>query len=173
MAFQQKSISTGEKQCSISSRICSPTVGRKELYRRTSGMRSLSPCTKTREKNQTVQTNEALLCFPLQAKILARVLLSSLLSKTIPTIAQGNTTESQCGFRSNRGTTDMTFVLRQIQEKCTEQHVGLHAAFVDLTKAFNTVSRDRLWKILSWRALAVPPNFSLSSASSLKVSKVR
>ena len=28
-------ISTGEKQCSISSRICSPIVGRKGLYRRT------------------------------------------------------------------------------------------------------------------------------------------
>ena len=53
-ALQQKSISTGEKQCSISSRICSPTVGRKGLYGRTSGMQSLSLCTKTREKNQTV-----------------------------------------------------------------------------------------------------------------------
>ena len=41
MVFQQKSISTVEKQCSISSRICSPTVGRKGLYRRTSGMQSL------------------------------------------------------------------------------------------------------------------------------------
>ena len=35
MAFQQKSVSTGEKQCSISSRLCSPIVGRKGLYRRT------------------------------------------------------------------------------------------------------------------------------------------
>ena len=33
-------------------------------------------------------------------KILARVLLNRL----IPTIAQENTSESQCGFRSNRGT---------------------------------------------------------------------
>ena len=46
-------------------------------------------------------------------KILARVLLNRL----IPTIAQGNTPESQCGFRSNRGTTDMIFALRQIQEE--------------------------------------------------------
>ena len=58
----------GGKQCSISSRICSPTVGRKRLYRRTSGMQSLSLCTKTSEKNQTVQTTEASLCSPLQAK---------------------------------------------------------------------------------------------------------
>ena len=46
-------------------------------------------------------------------KILARVLLNRL----IPTIAQGNTPESQCGFRSNRGTIDMIFALRQIQEE--------------------------------------------------------
>ena len=35
VAFQQKSVSTGVKQCSISSRICSPIVGRKGLCRRT------------------------------------------------------------------------------------------------------------------------------------------
>ena len=40
-------------------------------------------------------------------KMLALVLLNRL----IPTIAQENTPESQCGFRSNRGTTDMIFVL--------------------------------------------------------------
>ena len=43
-------------------------------------------------------------------KILARVLLNRL----IPTIAHENTPGSQCGFRSNRGTVDRTFVLRQI-----------------------------------------------------------
>ena len=47
-------------------------------------------------------------------KILAGVLLNRL----IPTITQENTPESQCGFTSIRGTTDMIFVLRQIQEKC-------------------------------------------------------
>ena len=72
--------------------------------------------------------------------ILARVLLNGL----IPTLAQENTPDSQCGFRSNRGTVDMIFVLRQIQEKCREQNMDLYAAFIDLTKAFNTVSRDGL-----------------------------
>ena len=43
----------------------------------------------------------------------------------------------------------MIFVLRQIQKKCREQNMGLYAAFVDLTKAFYTVSRDGLWKILA------------------------
>ena len=47
-------------------------------------------------------------------KILARVLLNRLISTTV----QENMPESQCEFRSNRGATDMIFVLRQIQEKC-------------------------------------------------------
>ena len=51
----------------------------------------------------------------------------------------------------------MIFVLRQIQEKCREQNMGLYAAFVDLTKAFDTVSRDGLWKILA--RLGCPPKF--------------
>ena len=79
------------------------------------------------------------------------------INRFIPTIAQENTPESQCGFRSNRGTTDMIFVLRQIQEKCREQNMGLYAAFVDLTKAFETVNRDGLWKILAH--LGCPPKF--------------
>ena len=47
------------------------------------------------------------------------------------------------------GTVDVIFMLRQIQEKCREQNMGLYAAFVDLTKAFDTVSCDGLWKILA------------------------
>ena len=51
----------------------------------------------------------------------------------------------------------MIFMLGQIQEKCREQNMGLYAAFVDLTKAFDTVSRDGLWKILA--RLGCPPKF--------------
>ena len=55
---------------------------------------------------------------------MARVLLTRL----IPTIALQNTPESQCGFRSHRGTAGMIFVLRQIQKKCREEDIGLYAA---------------------------------------------
>lgn len=40
-----------------------------------------------------------------------------------------------------------TFVL--LQKKCMEQHQDLYTTFVDLTKAFDTVSREGLWKIMS------------------------
>ena len=49
-------------------------------------------------------------------KVLARVLLNRL----VPTITEESLPESQCGFRANRGTTDMVFVPRQLQEKCRE-----------------------------------------------------
>ncbi len=42
----------------------------------------------------------------------------------------------------------MIFSIRQIQEKCIEQGQDLYVVFVDLTKAFDTVDRAGLWKIL-------------------------
>ena len=57
--------------------------------------------------------------------------------------------ESQCWFRKNRGTIDVIFTARQLQEKCQEQNVDLYMTFVDLIKAFDTVSREGLWKIMA------------------------
>ena len=56
--------------------------------------------------------------------------------------------ESQCGFRAKRSTIDMAFSLRQLQEKCREQRRPLFLAFVDLTKAFDLVSRSGLFALL-------------------------
>ena len=86
-------------------------------------------------------------------KIFARVLLNRL----VPMIAEDHLPETQCGFRANRATTDMIFVLRQLQEKCREQNKGLYITFVDLTKAFDTVSRKGLWLIIE--RLGCPPKF--------------
>ena len=65
--------------------------------------------------------------------------------------------ESQCGFRKDRGSTDMIFTARQLQEKCQEQNADLYLTFVDLTKAFDTVSRDGLWKIMA--KFGCPPRY--------------
>ena len=98
--------------------------------------------------------------------MLARVLLDRL----IPAIAGEVLPESQCGFRANRGTTDMIFVLRQIQEKCREQNMALYAAFIDLTKALDIVSREGLWRILG--KLGCPPHF-LSILQQLRIGQKR
>ena len=42
----------------------------------------------------------------------------------------------------------MLFAARQVQEKCREQNLDLYMVFVDLTKAFDSVSREGLWKLL-------------------------
>ena len=52
-------------------------------------------------------------------------------------------------IQENRGTIDMIFTARQLQEKCQEQNVDFYMTFVDLTKAFDTVSREGLWKIMA------------------------
>ena len=49
----------------------------------------------------------------------------------------------------------MIFSLRQLQEKCREQGKPLYVAFIDLTKAFDLVSRDGLFKILT--KIGCPP----------------
>ena len=56
--------------------------------------------------------------------------------------------ESQSGFHSKRSTIDMIFSLCKLQEKCREQNQPLYLAFIDLTKAFDLVSRDGLFKML-------------------------
>ncbi len=63
--------------------------------------------------------------------------------------------ESQCGFRAGRSTVDMIFSLRQLQEKCREQQQPLYIAFVDLTKAFDLVSRSGLFSLL--KKIGCPP----------------
>nr|VZI05580.1 unnamed protein product [Spirometra erinaceieuropaei] len=77
-------------------------------------------------------------------KIFARILLNRLHSH----LEQGILPESQCGFRRHRGTTDMIFAARQLQEKCQEMRTHLYSTLVDLTKAFDTVNREGLWKIM-------------------------
>ena len=76
-------------------------------------------------------------------KIMAKV-VQARLSK----LAEDVLTESQCGFRQERSTIDMIFSIRQIQEKAIEQEQELYMVFVDFRKAFDTVDRRMLWKVL-------------------------
>ena len=43
----------------------------------------------------------------------------------------------------------MILAARQPQEKCQAQDVDLYIIFVDLTKAFDTVSREGLWQFMT------------------------
>jgi len=93
-------------------------------------------------------------------KLLARVMLIRLLTYVFDTVVP----EAQCGFRRARSTTDMIFVARLLQEKCKEQHGDLFIAFIDLTKAFDSVDRDLLWQVLG--KFGCPPHFHSISRES-------
>jgi len=97
-------------------------------------------------------------------KILARLLLNRLIQhlEQDPLLP-----ESQCGFRASRGTVDMIFAARQLQ-KCQEQNSQLYTTFVDLTKAFDTISRDGLWKIMK-KFKGAQTGSSQSSSTSMTV----
>ena len=64
-------------------------------------------------------------------------------------LERGLLPESQCGFQKECGTINMVFAARQLREKCQEQNADLYSTYVDLTKAFDTLSRDGLWKIMA------------------------
>lgn len=83
-------------------------------------------------------------------KLFARVILTRL-----QRLAERVYPEAQCGFRSGRSTTDMIFTLRQLQENSREQNSPLLIAFVDLNKAFDTISREGLYVAL--RRIGCPP----------------
>ena len=76
-------------------------------------------------------------------------LFAKIISNRLTHIAEDVLPDTQCGFRPASGTIDMIFALRQVQEKCREQRTPLYTAFFDLTKAFDSVHRETLWKILS------------------------
>ena len=87
-------------------------------------------------------------------KVLARILLRRL----IKSISESLMPEKQCGFRTGRSTVDMIFAARQLMEKSREQHRDVYVAFVDLSKAFDSVDRELLWKILE--KSGCPPRFT-------------
>ena len=56
--------------------------------------------------------------------------------------------ELQCGFRPNRGCPDQIFPLRKTMELAVEHDAPLYACFIDLRKAYDSVNRAHLWRIL-------------------------
>nr|VZI50187.1 unnamed protein product [Spirometra erinaceieuropaei] len=99
---------------------------------------------KRKGNRQVCENHRGISLLNIAGKIFARIMLNRLNNH----LEQGLLPESQCGFRRHRGTTDMIFAARQLQEKCQEMRTHLYSTFVDLTKAFDTVNREGLWKIM-------------------------
>jgi hypothetical protein len=56
--------------------------------------------------------------------------------------------KEQCGFRKGRGCTDHIFALKNILEQSSEWQRELYISFIDYEKAFDSLHRESLWKIL-------------------------
>ena len=54
----------------------------------------------------------------------------------------------QAGFRKERGCIEQIFALRNIIEQCTEWQRQLFVNFIDFEKAFDSLHRESLWRIL-------------------------
>ena len=63
--------------------------------------------------------------------------------------------EEQCGFRPQRSTADMMFVVRRLQELGRTSNTSLEICFIDLAKAYDSVDRVLLWEVLA--RFGVPP----------------
>ena len=55
--------------------------------------------------------------------------------------------EIQSGFRSNKSTIDQIFTLKMTMEKRRAFNKPLFMCFIDITKAYDSVNRELLWKI--------------------------
>lgn len=77
------------------------------------------------------------------SKIFCKVLLTRL-DKAL----DNKLREEQAGFRRGRGCVDQIFALRNIIEQSLEWNSPLFINFIDFRKAFDSLHRDTLWKIL-------------------------
>ena len=84
------------------------------------------------------------------SKVFCRILLARI-DAAIDTVLR----QEQAGFRGGRGCIDQIFALRNIIEQCIEWNTPLYINFIDFRKAFDSVHRDTLWKIL--KTYGVPP----------------
>ncbi|BHF58429.1 hypothetical protein SprV_0100138100 [Sparganum proliferum] len=108
---------------------------------------------KRKGNRQVCENHRGISLLNIAGKIFARIFFNRLNNH----LEQGLLSESQCDVRRHCGTTDMIFAARQLHEKCQKMRTHLYSTFVDLTKAFDTVNREGLWKIM--RKLGCPERF--------------
>ena len=88
------------------------------------------------------------------SKILAKIIITR-----ITEAVDQRLRKEQAGFRKGRRCTDQIFTLRNIIEQCTEWQRQLYINFVDFEKAFDSIHRESLWRIL--RAYGIPQQIVL------------
>ena len=64
----------------------------------------------------------------------------------------------QTGLRKGRGMRDQIANIHWITEKAREYQKNIYFCFIDYTKAFDCVDRNKLWKIL--QAMGIPDHLT-------------
>ena len=77
------------------------------------------------------------------AKIMGRVIIDR-----IRNAVDEKLRKEQAGFRKGRNTGEQIFVLRNIIEQVVEWNSSLYVCYVDFEKAFDSVHRETLWRIM-------------------------
>ena len=76
-------------------------------------------------------------------------IVSAILASRLTTLlTQGGSVEEQNGFLPDRGCTDAVFALKVMLQKRKEHGLDTHVVFIDLVKAFDSVSREGLYLML-------------------------
>ncbi|XP_048775551.2 uncharacterized protein LOC125680151 [Ostrea edulis] len=84
------------------------------------------------------------------SKVLSRIILNRI-KNALDKILR----EEQAGFRQNRSCIDQIAILRIIIEQSVEWQSSLYINFIDFEKAFDSINRDRMWKLLQYYGLPV------------------
>ena len=87
---------------------------------------------------------------PTAAKLMGKVVI-----KRISRRVDKKLRKEQAGFRSGRSTTEQILVLRDIIEQSVEWNASLYICFIDYEKAFDSVHRETLRRIMS--SYGIPP----------------
>ena len=80
---------------------------------------------------------------PVASKVMGRVIIERIQNGVDHVLRK-----EQARFRKNKSTTDQKFILRNIIEQVNEWQATFCAHFVDFEKAFQSVHREGLWKIM-------------------------
>ena len=81
--------------------------------------------------------------------------------------------EEQAGFREEHSTIDHVFTLMAAVQKQLIRHRKLYVAFIDFRKAFDCITRDKLWSVLSNIGISTKMLNALKSIYRIVQAKVR
>ena len=85
------------------------------------------------------------------AKLIS-LIIPTRLTKHIATFGM----DKQCGSLFGKGCADATFTLKSSLQTLREHQQEAHVLFIDLVKAYDSVNRELLWKIL--KLFGIPDN---------------